>query len=248
MLPEQLANLLSAWQEETEGGDDSLDAPLLQLLLDHGARCDLQYPSGLDMLEVASIAGSAPLLELLLRQQPFSSMKEGTWTACTEEPAAGAVEAAAAAAGGAGAAATRDTSSVQVLDSSSGMPPAGTGSTSSSQEEVSRSGSSPVALRRVNHVSRPLTRALMWCDDNHQLVILDQGWSPKLHPKDAGDALLHACETVRLAVARTAVWHHIQRRPCGPLLYVLQVPGSWLQGARIMCVNSNNRCVPAIEK
>jgi hypothetical protein len=83
------------------------------------------------------------------------------------------------------------------------VAPANSSSSSSSQGEPSVGACGPVAVRVVDRLSRPLERALIWCEESYQLAILKQGWSPQQHQEDAGLALLHACRTVRLAVVHS---------------------------------------------
>jgi hypothetical protein len=184
------------WRDSVYGGDSIYDSTksLLELLLAHGARVDLLYPGGYDMLEAASIAGAPDLLEVLLGVEPFRSMKEGTWSSGSSSSSQpGAAEPADAS--------TCNTVPALTTTSSSGSThsdavEAGSDGvrTPSSVGNVLAATCSTVLLDRR---SQPLTRALQEgyaeCPE-----VLQLGWRPEVHSVDAGTALLTTCKKVRL--------------------------------------------------
>jgi hypothetical protein len=92
-VTEAVHQRLSAFSDESDV-DDPTDEELLKVLLLHGARVDLIYPGGFDVLEAAASAGSEALLPTLLTQEPYASMAAGKWSSSSssssgpEQPAA----------------------------------------------------------------------------------------------------------------------------------------------------------------
>jgi hypothetical protein len=200
-LPPVLHEHLEAWRDDLlDEPDDATSKPILQVLLSHGARVDLLYPGGYDMLEAASLGYASALMEVLLGVEPFRSMKEGTWSSSSSSSSQPGDQQP----GDAGI----DNSDLTVITSSSSG--AGGGSTACvvaqpSSSSVCKPGPfvntsavlcRTVPLDRCSHLLRysvaDMDGVAVPCLD-----ILELGWQPELHPADAGQALLISCKKVR---------------------------------------------------
>jgi hypothetical protein len=182
-LPAQLNQHLKTWQA-TAPYDRKSYKPLLQLLLSHGARVDLLYPGGYDMLEAASRGGVRGLLEVLLDVEPFRSMMEGTWSSSSSSSDS-----------------SKPASGEGTASSSSG---GGGGHPSSTDKEVAAT----CRTRVLDRCSQPLSWAAQRPYDHPHM--LEMGWRPEVHPEDAGKALLHSCKQVipAASASRTCMKSH----------------------------------------
>jgi hypothetical protein len=213
-LPDLLQELhqhLTAWRTSSEF-QSHLAKPLLQLLLSHGARVDLLYPRGYDMLEAASVAGATGLLEVLLGVEPFRSMMEGTWgnsSSSSSEPckqqSAGSGTHDITPDSGCTTSCNRSSSSSSNTTTSTSTTANTTGSDGLAHDmALTDSGNisnpkddapSPICSRLVNRCSQPLYQSAK-VPGGPELHILQLGWRPDLHPADAGEALLVSCKQV----------------------------------------------------
>jgi hypothetical protein len=222
-VPNELHQHLTAWQAGEQHKEQWPSyKPLLQLLLSHGARVDLLYPGGYDMLEAASMAGAAGLLEVLLGVEPFRSMKEGTWSSSSsssdssfyssssqpdkqQSADAGTDEATPAA-----PTTTIDSSSSSRIANTTrrdspvvNTPHINTGGTSDPRNDAPEVMCNTTSLNRC---SQPLSWTVQ-LHDIPKLHILQLGWRPEVHPADVGKALLVSCKKVSLATCMCLFLH-----------------------------------------